>query len=134
VRPVFSELTIDPGPKKYRTVIMDDWKYIHAWQAGIDVTWEWLFDLKADPAERRNLIRCEQGQAPLQRERLRQLLTAFAQANDAKSAVLGQAGTAEVDDASLQVLEQLGYVGGGAGGGLQDADAGPNAVPPDDCP
>jgi arylsulfatase A-like enzyme len=134
MRPVFSELTIDPGPKKYRTVIVDGWKYIHAWQAGIDVTWEWLFDLNTDPGERRNLIRCEEGQAPLQRERLRQLLTAFAQANDAKAAVLGQAGMAEVDDASLQVLEQLGYVGGGGDGALQDAGAGSDSPPPDDCP
>lgn len=133
-RPVFSELTIGPGPKKYRTVIANGWKYIHAWQADIDVTWEWLFDLDADPGERRNLIRCEEGEAPLRRERLRRLLTDFARANDAKAAVLGQAGVAEVDEGSLRVLQQLGYVGSGATGSAQDAGAPPDIGASVDCP
>jgi arylsulfatase A-like enzyme len=133
-RPVFTELTIGPGPKKYRAVIVDGWKYIHAWQADIDVTWEWLFNLNTDPGERRNLIRCEEGQAPLQRQRLRELLTAFAEANDSKAAVLGQAGSAEVDEASLRVLQQLGYVGGADGGVLDGSGAMQGATDPVECP
>lgn len=109
--PVFAELVVDPGPKTYRSVVWQGWKYIHAWQEDKDYTWDWLFDLRADPGERNNLFDSEAREAVRAREALQGQLAQHVAACQARAQKLGTAGSAPVDEAMRQLMIQLGYVG-----------------------
>jgi len=115
-RPVFSELVIDPGPKYHRAVVWQGWKYVHIWQKNIDHVWEQLFQLQADPGERRNLVEDSGPEATRALPALRELLEQQTRRNAAKAAALGEGGTVEMDEDMLQLMIKLGYVELGAGG------------------
>jgi arylsulfatase A-like enzyme len=105
----FSELVVGPGPKRYRSVTWQGWKYIHAHQVDVDVSWEWLFDLRADPEERVNHIEAEDGESAGMRRLLRDRLAAHTRACEERAALIGETGSAEVSDAMREELLQLGY-------------------------
>jgi len=109
-RPVFAELVIDPGPKYYRSVVWQGWKYIHAWQRDIDHTWEWLFHLENDPGERRNRIASEDPEVARILGALKELLERHALENAARAAEVGDGGAVEMDEDMHRLMRQLGYV------------------------
>jgi len=118
-RPRFSELVLElpSGPKRYRSVTMDGWKYIHVHQEGIDKTWELLFDLEADPGEERNLIGVGDPQARERVEALRGLLDDYLAAASERARGVGRAARVGLSDEERARLEALGYLGGGAAPG-----------------
>jgi arylsulfatase A-like enzyme len=105
----FSELVVGPGPKRYRTVNWKGWKYIHAHQADLDVEWEWLFDLRSDPAEQDNRVGQPDEESAGMLRLLRDRLAAHTRDCVERASVVGQAGSAEVSDEKREQLEQLGY-------------------------
>lgn len=134
VRPIFSELVVDPGPKTYRSVVWQGWKYIHARQADIDHTWEWLFHLEVDPLERSNLIDSTDPDVVRVLAALRAQLQNYILDSRALSAGVGAGDVSDIDDETRQLMIQLGYIEGesdasgpGAATGSQKA---PVAVPP----
>lgn len=114
-RAQFAEMVVDPGPKLHRTVTWRGWKYIHVYQVNIDHTWEWLFDLGADPDEQRNLIASNDATAKAMLTALRERLDAYTLENQERAANAGPRGSVGVDDAMRKALEGLGYVGGAEG-------------------
>jgi arylsulfatase A-like enzyme len=112
-RAVYCELTLDPGPKTYRSVLWDGWKYIHARQLDLEVEWEWLFDLDADPGERRNLVDSASDDVQSRLGLLRELVARRTAEDGARRNELGEAGLELLDEAIRRELEQLGYMGGG---------------------
>jgi arylsulfatase A-like enzyme len=110
LRPTFSELVVDPGPKYSRVVVFRGWKYIHTWQSNIDVTWEWLFHLQEDPLEKINLIHSEDPEAVRALAGLRELLRTHSLATKAKAEALGPAGAVEMDADMERLMRQLGYI------------------------
>jgi len=110
LRPTFSELVVDPGPKYSRAVVFRGWKYIHTWQSNIDVTWEWLFHLEEDPLEKTNLIHSKESEAVRALAGLRELLKAHSLQTKAKAEELGPAGAVEMDADMERLMRQLGYI------------------------
>ncbi len=105
-----SLLTLDPGPKTFRSITWRGWKYIHGHQEDLDVTWELLFDLTSDPGERRNLFGSEDAGAVNMLASLKRLMAAHAADEARRAEQAGVAGTAEIDEEQRKLLEQLGYV------------------------
>lgn len=110
LRPTFSELVVDPGPKYYRAVAFQGWKYIHAWQSDKDFTWEWLFFLDDDPLEQKDLMHSTDPRDVRALERLRLLLKAHTLETQAKAESLGPAGAVEMDADMERLMRQLGYI------------------------
>ncbi|MEW6365490.1 MAG: sulfatase [Acidobacteriota bacterium] len=67
---------------------------------------EGLYDLKSDPAETRNLVT----ESPVAAGYFRQNLRAWVQEQKDRSRALSSPGTAALDDATRQDLQQLGYI------------------------
>ena len=109
-RPSFTELVVDPGPKYYRAVVFQGWKYIHAWQSNIDVTWEWLFRLEQDPGELNNLIKSEDAEAQRALTRLQALLEEHTVESAKRGQRLGSGGAVEMDEDMERLMRQLGYI------------------------
>jgi arylsulfatase A-like enzyme len=110
VRPTFSELVVDPGPKYYRAVSHLGWKYIHAWQQNIDATWEWLFHLEEDPGEAVNLLSSQDPEVQRILARLRALLEARTLENAQRAQEVGSGGAVEMDADMERLMRQLGYI------------------------
>jgi arylsulfatase A-like enzyme len=115
-RPSFSELVVDPGPKFYRTITYEGWKYIHAWQKNIDSEWEWLFDLTKDPTEQVNLADSKDAEHQGMKDHLVGLLDAQTRSLAEKAIRLGTGEESPLDDDMRVMLEQLGYIGSDSDG------------------
>jgi len=114
--PSFAELVVAPGPKTYEAVLHGGWKYIHCHQQDLDKTWEWLFDLRADPKEQHSLMEAPSPEAAARLAELKGLLEKRRARDGELAAHAGEAETGEVDAEWSENLKQLGYVGGGASG------------------
>ncbi|HZM00781.1 MAG TPA: sulfatase, partial [Planctomycetota bacterium] len=106
----FSELTLDPGPKQFRTVTWRGWKYIHGYQQDLDATWEWLFDLSRDPGELSSLMQDERPETVEMLANLRERLEAHSQRCREKAAAAGQVEMVTLTEEMRRNLDQLGYV------------------------
>ena len=125
--PRYSELTI-AGPKVYACVTANGWKYTHIHQQDLDKTWESLFDLSADPGEKRNLLDEQGSGVPMTLRKLKDLLREQRAKNAEAAKAAGHAGSAPMDDESRQGLEALGYIDGSAGDGGSAADPAPQSA------
>jgi arylsulfatase A-like enzyme len=109
----YSELTMDSdhGLKQFRCVTWRGWKYIFGEQPELKATWEWLFELTGDPAERKDRLGDTSPEAVEMLAALRQRLSEHSQRALERAVEAGRGEAVSVPEELRESLNQLGYTG-----------------------
>jgi arylsulfatase A-like enzyme len=110
-QPMFSEYTREHGTQVYQAISWHGWKYIFHSQPNPAKTWEELYDLSADPHEKRNLFASQVAPAPENLQHLEEQLEQMHRRNAAMLEVVGRSATTPMSEEQANTLNALGYTG-----------------------